>query len=169
MAQATTFFVKTTMPDITEQSYYLSILAHTPPAQLKEFTESILTLLAETDADVEVLQNRTGLAMLPYTDSVQGTPFHLGEVLMSEAHVRVQEQEGYGACLGRDLEQSLAIAILDALMQSVPPSMLRQGVQTFSLQTAIIEFVTAQAEVQEAADHELLRKVEATRVEMEVF
>lgn len=178
------------MPDVTDQSHYLSVLAQTPPAHLKEFTE---TILAQID-DVQVLQNRTGLVMLPYTDSVQGTPFHLGEVLMSEAHVRVNGQEGYGACTGRDLEQSLAIAILDAIMQQATPSApkglpslpagrehvtppprpvgtrgeARRGLIT-SLQTAITNFVAAQAQAQQDADLELLRKVEATRVEMEVF
>lgn len=108
------------MPKATHQSHYLSVLAQTSPARLKPFAEAILAALDEANAAIEVLTNRTGLVMLPYTDSVHGTPFHLGEVLMSEAHVRVQEQDGYGACLGRDLEQSLAIALLDAVMQTPP-------------------------------------------------
>lgn len=157
------------MPDATHQSHYLSVLAQTPPGQLKAFTEEILAQLDEVNADIQVLQNRTGLVMLPHTDSVEGTPFHLGEVLMSEAHVRVDQQEGYGACLGRDLEQSLAMAILDAVMQAPPQPSAKAGRGFASFHAAILDFVTAQAQAQQDADADLLRKVEATRVEMEVF
>ncbi|MCB0183578.1 MAG: phosphonate C-P lyase system protein PhnG [Caldilineaceae bacterium] len=155
------------MPDATHQSHYLSVLAQTPPARLKTFAEEILAELDEANAAIEVRTNRTGLVMLPYTDSVQGTAFHLGEVLMSEAHVRVQEQEGYGACLGRDLEQALAIALLDAVMQRSPSQPAPR--EFASLQSAITDFIMDQAQVQADADTDLLRKVEATRVEMEVF
>ncbi len=147
------------MTDFTEQSAYLTVLAHTPPDALKPFTEAILMHLEE----IEVLENRTGLVMLPYTDSVQGTAFHLGEVLMSEAHVRIGECAGYGACLGRDLEQALAIAILDATLQA------QDYPVTAALHDNIRDFVAEQAQQQTDADQELLRKVEATRVEMEVF
>ncbi len=147
------------MLDFTEQSHYLSILSQTPPDTLKAFTEEILMQLD----DVQVLENRTGLVMLPYTDSVQGTAFHLGEVLMSEAYVRVYECAGYGACLGRDLEQALAIAILDATLQA------QEEPTTAALHDNVLAFVATQAQQQADRDTDLLRKVEATRVEMEVF
>lgn len=144
-------------PEIN-QSDYLSVLTTVPPARLKPFTESLLPHLGE----IEVVTNRTGLVMVPGTDTVQGINFHLGEVLVSEAHVQLTTSDGstgqgYGACFGRDLEQSLAIAILDAALQA----------RTMS--KAIMTFVAAEAHLQAEADHELLRQVESTRVEMETF
>jgi alpha-D-ribose 1-methylphosphonate 5-triphosphate synthase subunit PhnG len=138
---------------VADQAAYLSILSQAPAQQVKQFADDLLPLLGA----VEVLQNRTGLIMLPATDSVQGTAFYLGEVLIAEAHVRLADVEGYGACLGRDLQHALAVAILDAA--------LRAGQQTDQIAT----FVDEQGRALAAADDQLLRAVEATRVEMETF
>lgn len=139
--------------DHFNQSDYLSILTQAPADAVKEFTESLLPQLDE----VKVLSNRTGLVMLPYTDTVQGATFHLGEVLVAEARVRIGEQEGYGSVLGRDLQHALAVAVLDT------------AVQSNLLVDKIMTFVHAEAETQAAAQELLLRQVEATRVEMETF
>jgi alpha-D-ribose 1-methylphosphonate 5-triphosphate synthase subunit PhnG len=132
----------------------LTTLTHAPADAVKLFADALIPDLG----DVQVLVNRTGLVMLPYTDSAYGTRFHLGEVLVSESRVRIgQGAEGYAACLGRDLEQSLAIALIDAAAQA--------GVAS----EAIARFVKEQAAAQQAADDLLLRQVEATRVELETF
>lgn len=141
-----------------EQSTYLSILTATPAAAVKALVEALLDRLAA----VQVLTSRTGLAMLPFTDSVKGVTFYLGETLLAEAHVRVGAQEGYAACLGRDLEQAIALAILDAVLQSK-----EAAVQTE--QPAILAFVAAAAQQQAAEQAALLQKVAATRVELETF
>jgi alpha-D-ribose 1-methylphosphonate 5-triphosphate synthase subunit PhnG len=142
----------------TDQSVYLSILTATPAQDVKNFVETLLS----RPVAVEVLSSRTGLAMLPFTDSVKGIPFHLGETLLAEAHVRVGEQEGYAACLGRDLAQAIALAILDALLQSHEPAALAE-------QPAILSFVAAAHHQQQEQEQSLLRKIEATRVELETF
>jgi len=142
----------------TDQGVYLSILTTTPAHEVKTFVEA---LLAQVTA-VEVLTSRTGLAMLPFTDSVKGVNFYLGETLLAEAHVRVGAQEGYAACLGRDLEQAIALAILDALLQSHEPTALLE-------QPAILHFVAVAHAQQQAQESLLLRKIEATRVELETF
>jgi alpha-D-ribose 1-methylphosphonate 5-triphosphate synthase subunit PhnG len=140
-----------------DQGHYLSVLAQVGAEEVKLFTEELLPQLGE----VEVIQNRTGLAMLPATDSAKGGVFHLGEVLVAEAHVRVGQQEGYAACLGRDLVQALALAILDAVLQDVDANP--------AIKPQILQFVERMDERQQMADLELLRKVETTRVELEVF
>jgi alpha-D-ribose 1-methylphosphonate 5-triphosphate synthase subunit PhnG len=71
--------------------------------------------------------------------------------------VRAAGAEGYAACLGRDLEQALAIALLDAACA---------GGREID---RIAAFVAAQAAAQAAADEELSRQVERTRVELETF
>lgn len=131
----------------------LGVLTQAPAAAVKAFAETLLDDIGE----VEVLRNRTGLVMLPMSDTVQGTPFYLGEALVAEAHVRIAGGEGYGLCLGRDLEQALAVAIVDAAgAAGLAPA-------------PIAQFVAEHAAALAAADDELLRAVEATRVEMETF
>lgn len=136
-----------------KQGEYLSILSNVPADRIKPFVDSILPELG----DIHVLQNRTGLVMLPYTDTVQGTVFHLGEVLVAEAHVQIDGHDGYGACMGRDLVQALAIAVLDAALQAE------------RMTEPIWGFIRGEQARQEQAEQTLLRQVEATRVEMETF
>lgn len=149
---------------LADQSAYLSVLAAAPPPTVKELAETLLAALPQ----VEVIHNRTGLVMVPYVESVENQPFHLGEVLVSEARVRVHSQEGYAACLGRDLEQSLAIAIIDAVMQATGTEH-SDPVFTPALRAAVLQVVQEQAAAQAQADDTLLRKVEATRIELETF
>ncbi len=136
------------------QGEALTILTHAPADAVKELAELVLPSLPE----IEVLKNRSGLVMLPYTDTAEGTVFHLGEVLVAEAHVRLSDGvEGYGMVMGRDLVLALGVAVLDAALTA--------DVET----TRIHAFLQEQADAQAAADDELLRKVESTRVEMETF
>lgn len=143
------------------QEHPLSILSRAPAAALKEVAEHVLATLSPAD-DLAVLVNRTGLVMVPYRDSAKGTLFHLGEVLMSESQVRLtisggEPIEGYGMCVGRDLEQSMGMAVLDAA--------LRANVA----RAMITAFISAQQQAQQADDEALLQQVAATRVEMETF
>lgn len=130
---------------------FLSTLARVVPDRLKPFAETILPRLGE----IEVLASRTGLVMLPFRDTVHGTDFFLGEVLVAEAHLRVGGVEGYGMVTGRDLERAMAMAVLDAGRALDLPE--------------VMDFVVREAAVQEAEDAALLRRIEATRVEMETF
>ncbi|WP_454852551.1 phosphonate C-P lyase system protein PhnG [Rhizobium binxianense] len=133
----------------------LDILARADAETLKAVAEKLLDELGAA----EVLASRTGLAMLPYVDTVQNTAFHLGEVLMAEAYIRLPERgvEGYGAVVGRDLEQAMAMAVVDAAAAS--------GVQSAGIEA----FLTREHRRQAQADEARLRKVEATRVRMETF
>lgn len=136
-----------------EQAELLSTLSRADAGAVKSFAEDLLPDLEP----VEVLRNRTGLAMLPLRESAQGATFYVGEVLLAEAHVRAAGAEGYAACLGRDLEQALALALIDAAH--------RAGVAG----PAILTFARAQAAAIEAEDAALLREVERTRVDLETF
>ena len=72
------------------QSQYLTILTHAPANAVKLTAEALIDSLGE----ITVLVNRTGLVMLPYTDTVKGSRFHLGEVLVSESRVRIGVWQG---------------------------------------------------------------------------
>lgn len=132
----------------------LTTLTHAPAEPVKRLADDLLPALGE----VRVLVNRTGLVMLPYTDSVTGVVFHLGEVLVSEAHIALASGvEGYALVTGRDRVQALGIAVIDAAY--------RAGIETARIEA----FVGEQAAAQAAADRALLAQVEETRVELETF
>jgi alpha-D-ribose 1-methylphosphonate 5-triphosphate synthase subunit PhnG len=143
----------TAQPTFT-QGEALSVLTHAPAEAVKTLAEALL----ERIGNVEVLISRTGLAMLPYRDSAQGAVFHLGEVLVAEAHIRIEGgAQGYGLVLGRDLEFAMAVAVIDAALS------------TEINRPAIEMFLEAQRQAQAAADDLLLRQVAATRIELETF
>lgn len=133
----------------------LDTLAAMNPAALKAEAEAILPRLGP----VEVLASRSGLVMLPMRDTVQGTNFLLGDVLVAEAHLRLTAHgaEGYGMVTGRDLEQAMAMALIDAALAA--------GVEADRLTRFLAEAAATTA----AADADMLRRIEATRVEMETF
>lgn len=130
----------------------LDILARADAARLMALAEHLLPSLGT----VEVINSRTGLVMLPMRDTVQGTDFHLGEVLVAEAHIRASDTEGYGMVVGRDLERAMAMAVVDAAASLG---------QTPAIRTFLHEEAAAIA----ATDTARLCEIEATRVEMETF
>jgi alpha-D-ribose 1-methylphosphonate 5-triphosphate synthase subunit PhnG len=140
---------------VMKQGEYLSILTLAPADKVKQFAEMLLDALGQ----ITVLQNRTGLVMLPYRDTAQGSAFYLGEILVAEAHVKLEHHnaQGYAVCTGRDLEQALAVAILDAALQA--------GLE----QTRVESFILEQHQHQQMSDEVLLKQVESTRVVMETF
>jgi alpha-D-ribose 1-methylphosphonate 5-triphosphate synthase subunit PhnG len=139
-----------------DQGAILSLLCRAPAPAVKALADQILPTLAQ-QGSLEVVHNRTGLVMLPYRETVQGVLFHLGEALVAEGQVRQAGFTGYGACLGRDLEQALAVALLDLAVQ--------QGVGLDKIRPFLAEESLRQQTLQD----QLLRKVEATRVQMETF
>lgn len=141
-----------TLPDHGHDQM-LGVLARADAARLKAFAEPLIAALE----GIEVRENRTGLVMLPMRDTAEGTHFHLGEVLVSEALIACDGLEGYGMRRGRDLEAAMAMALVDLSVA------LGRNVR------ACNDFITSEAAIQAAEDHETLRRVEATRVEMETF
>lgn len=131
----------------------LRILARADPERLKTFAEPLIAQLG----DIEVLENRTGLVMLPMQDTAQGTNFHLGEVLVSEARVMADGQDGYGMRRGRDLEAAMAMALVDL------------SVACGTAHPEVSAFLDAEDAAQAKEDHDRLCRVAATRVNMETF
>ncbi len=139
--------------DLELQTHNLNVLARAEPSKVLSLAEAVL----QEAEQVEVIANQVGLVMLPMREPAQGTAFHLGEVLVASARLKLDGVEGYGACLGRDAKRALAIAVLDVA--------LRSGIMTDRLQS----FLEEQAAIQAEEDRVLLCRVEATRVEMETF
>jgi phosphonate C-P lyase system protein PhnG len=58
------------------------------------------------------------LTMVRAEDSVEKQEFYLGEALTTECEVLVDNQMGYGVCLGDEPQRAYCIAVVDALLQS---------------------------------------------------
>ncbi len=113
--------------------------------------------IARICPNITVIENRTGLVMLPMRDTAKGTHFHLGEALMSEARIAAGGYEGYGMRRGRDLEAAMAMAVVDL------------AVALGHAPEDCAGFLDREAHAQAQADHDTLCRVEATRVDMETF
>ena len=132
----------------------LGVLARARPDRLKALAEAVLAELGP----IEVIANRTGLVMVPLRDTVENVDFHLGEVLVSEAHITDGAGHvGYGMLTGRDLERAMAMAVIDL------------GIAARGMDDAIAAFIDSECSHQRAEDEARMRQVEATRVEMETF
>ena len=141
-------------PGDTDHRATLDILARARPERLKQHAE----ILLEEMGDITVIANRTGLVMVPMRDTVQNVDFHLGEVLVSEAHIADEAGNvGYGMVTGRDLERAMAMAVID----------LR--IAAFGQDTATATLLAEEKAHLAAVDEERMRQVEATRVEMDTF
>lgn len=137
-----------------DHSAVLATLARASKPALHALAETLLQDMGE----LRVIRNRTGLVMLPMRDTVQHVDFHLGEVLVSEAHIEdAQGRAGYGMITGRDLQSAMAMAVVDLAYAS--------GRET----ARIGDFLAAERRLQDESDRHMMRRVEATRVEMETF
>ncbi|WP_309571734.1 phosphonate C-P lyase system protein PhnG [Deinococcus sp.] len=139
-----------------DQGRWLGVLAAAPAGEVKALADQLLPEL-HSYGPLEVVHNRTGLVMLPYRDTVRGAAFYLGEALVAEGHVRQAGLTGYGAILGRDLEQALAVALLDL------------AAQHGGFEGLLRPFLAGHEARQAQETDTLLRQVEATRVHMETF
>ncbi len=91
----------------------LEILAQADAAVLLLLAEEIL---ATSEAEV-IKQPETSLLMARANDSVTGSPFNLGEILVTESEVRLGNHIGYSLIMGEESERALAAAVIDAALE----------------------------------------------------
>jgi alpha-D-ribose 1-methylphosphonate 5-triphosphate synthase subunit PhnG len=138
----------------SDHASLLGLLARARRGPLKHLAEALLDKMGE----ISVIANRTGLVMVPMRDTVENVDFHLGEVLVSEAHIAdAAGNVGYGMVTGRDLERAMAMAVVDLRAAAVGQD------------EAIAPFLAQEAAYLAAEVDRRMRQVEATRVEMETF
>jgi alpha-D-ribose 1-methylphosphonate 5-triphosphate synthase subunit PhnG len=77
----------------------------------------------------------TSLVMMGAKDSVQKVPFYLGEVLVTQCVVAVNDIIGYGFVMGDDSERAYYLAVIEGAIQSEN-----------SLTTMLDEFIARQTE-----------------------
>lgn len=129
---------------------------------LAEADVAVLRRLADAVAaasDVEVLQPPTGgLVHMQVRDPVQGGPFYLGEVLVTECRVAVGGVNGFGCVLGDDPERALCAAVIDAALEAGHPLAAEIG--------AALEEEAARQARRKAVEHSLVQR---TRVNFEIM
>ncbi|NOQ33694.1 MAG: phosphonate C-P lyase system protein PhnG [Methanosarcinales archaeon] len=93
------------------------LIARANSERICEIAERILA-----DTSVEVIKKPVGgMIMMRFRDTAEKCVFNLGEVLVTEAEVRIGSELGYAMVMGRDPEVALAGAILDAAVGSGHP------------------------------------------------
>lgn len=100
---------------------------------------------------------RAATMLVELTESVRSQPFHLGEVVVSEAQATVAGHLGHGQVIGHDPQRALAAAICDAAAEA--------GVLSDEIEHLVAR--TEQRIRQQRADR--AHRVAATRVSMEVI
>lgn len=93
------------------------LIARADSERICEVAERILV-----DTTVEVIKKpSSGMIMMRFRDTAEKCVFNLGEVLVTEAEVKINEELGYAMVMGTDPEAALAGAILDAAVGSGHP------------------------------------------------
>jgi len=83
--------------------------------------EAVAAFIADR-CSVRVLKAPTpGMVMVRHVDPLEGTPFHLGEVYVTECEVEVDGSLGYGCCLGSSDRRGLFAALVDAVLSGGHP------------------------------------------------
>lgn len=124
--------------------------------------EKLEELTAEISAkyEIELLKPAsTSLVMMGSRDSVQLLPFYLGEVLISQCTVEVNENIGYGYIMGEELEKVYHLAAIDAVWQ-------REAELTAKIKDKLLETKEKLAK-QEKKDYAILSKTKVNFESME--
>ncbi len=90
-------------------------LAVADPDRLAALAERVLERAGTSEV---VAGPRPATMLVELTESVQGQPFHLGEVVVTEATVLVDGCRGDGVVLGLDVERATAAAVVDAAAEA---------------------------------------------------
>ncbi|WP_299092735.1 phosphonate C-P lyase system protein PhnG [uncultured Metabacillus sp.] len=100
-----------------KKSRLMKILVEGRPEFLAKWTDAI-----EKASIVSVDRApSTGLVMLKTRDSVSKQPFYMGEVLVTECSVSLDQHSGIGIVMGDDPVRSYQIAVIDAAMNAKLP------------------------------------------------
>jgi len=98
------------------------------------------------------------LTMIPAQDSLEGQKFFLGEALVTECEVTVDNLPGYGLCLGDEPTRAYCMAVVDALLHAANPGSPRLEV-----------FLAEQREIVARRDQDELNLILQTQVDFKLM
>lgn len=80
---------------------------------------NVLAVAIESKYDVQILSEpQHALTMMKVRETAKNSLFHLGEVLVTETKVQIDESLGLGIVVGDDAELSYELAVIDAAYQA---------------------------------------------------
>ena len=120
--------------------------------------EGLLALLGEEEIEISE-QPHTGLVMMTVNDSF-ASAFHPGEVLVTQARVRIRDVEGWAMVAGEEPRRALVKAAVDAVVQSPQLNLLKQRVMSF---------LAGEQRIQDAARAREEARIAATRVDFDLM
>ncbi len=95
---------------MSERAKRYELIASGSDATLRRLAERVAS-----EAGFEVVRSpEVGMVMMRAVEQVEGIPFNLGEVLVTQAEVKVAGRLGWFMTMGRNLQRALDGAILDA-------------------------------------------------------
>lgn len=132
-----------------DRKSWLSLLATANAEHLSELFEAS----KYTDQIKLLRQPEVGTVMARGRMGGTGDSFNFGEITVTRCSIELNNVKGHGYVQGRDKEQSLATAILDALLQTSAAGELLEKV------------IKPIQEAKAAREHSIKEKSEATRVD----
>ncbi|RMF52864.1 MAG: hypothetical protein D6749_03825 [Chloroflexota bacterium] len=112
--------------DRVDQGELLSLLSYADPEQVKAFAAEI----AEALGTLEVVSKRTALARLPIVGS-DGTQ-ETFEAIITEVWLHsTNGADGYGMCIGTDVDHAIAVAVLDLALAADSVGLLTGKIMAF--------------------------------------
>ncbi|MCX7843224.1 MAG: phosphonate C-P lyase system protein PhnG [Clostridia bacterium] len=94
--------------------HYSQVVAEGSMEGLKKIFDHI-----SQNAQIKIIRNVTpAMVMVRHRDSVEGTPFYMGEAFVLECEVEVDRNLGYGCVLGYEPERAFYAAVVDAVLGS---------------------------------------------------
>jgi len=136
------------------QDKRFELMARANKIQICEMAKKILK-----DTNVDVGKKPIGgMIMMRFVDTAKNQVFNLGEVLITEAEVRIGDNRGYAMMMGMELEATLASAILDAAVESGHP-----------LSSRIIDLLMTEEKRLKNELQKMRSKINTTKVDFEAM
>jgi alpha-D-ribose 1-methylphosphonate 5-triphosphate synthase subunit PhnG len=119
--------------------------------------KSLVSIL-ELQFNVKITQSPSiALTMIKAEDSVEGQEFNLGECLITDCEVSINDVTGYGICKGDESQRAYCIAVVDAVMQ------------TDSENPEVLDFLKKQEQIISQTRKELYNHIIKTRVDFKMM
>lgn len=122
------------------------LLARLPDSEITEIAE--LVPYSTLQQRVVISEPTVGMIMARAIEGARGEVFNVGEILVTECQVRIDQAEGWSMLMGSRSAGALAVATLDAAIEAgrVPASLVDDVVQRL-IAKQDAEIASAQAEL----------------------
>lgn len=134
------------------------ILGRSKSKKLFKWSEKI-----EEMSDIKILKDsKMGLVMMRMNDMSHNETFNLGEVLITDCTVTIDDMFGYGVIMGNQPDRAKAMAIIDAIIHS-------KDMKWKSLITDFNSWLEEEMKQQEKEDGKEFALIKKSRVEFETM